>query len=310
MNAVAFNPINGLVNGILAVKPLANFAKHRARTMMINRAESIGVHWRDEVAQLQARGLEGGLNPIWDEELQQVTDPDLTYPDYYLTSFHAYDEGNLGWQPAMEVGVAARAVHARLWPEGDNRGDLRLRQSYQDVLAEVLPATPERIVDLGCSTGLSTLALRSHFPNADITGVDLSPYFLTVAQHQAPESANPIHWRHAAAEATGLPDHSVDFVSICLVFHELPAQAARDVLKEARRLLQPSGYLGLMDMNPLSEVYAQMPPYILTLLKSTEPYLDQYFSLDLEQAIVDSGFECPIVRFNTARHRALVARAI
>ena len=92
--------INGVINGLLGVKPLANFAKHRARTMMIARAESIGVFWRDEVAQLLARGAAQGLNPVWDEELAQLTDPDLTYPDYYLTSFHAYAEGNLGWQPA------------------------------------------------------------------------------------------------------------------------------------------------------------------------------------------------------------------
>ncbi len=310
MNAIATRSVTGIINGLLGVKPLANFAKHRARTMMIKRAESIGVFWRDEVAQLQARGDAQGLNPIWNEELVQLTDSVLTYPDYYLTSFHAYDEGNLGWQPAMEVGVAARAVHARLWPEGDKHGDVRLRQSYMSVLDEVLPEAPERIVDLGCSTGLSTFALRSHFPPAHITGIDLSPYFLAVAQHQSPESVNPIHWKHAAAEATGLPSESADFVSVCLVFHELPLQAAKDVLREARRLLRPGGHLGFMDMNPQSEVYARMPAYVLTLLKSTEPYLDQYFALDLPQAMKDAGFEEPVVAFNTARHRTLVARAI
>ncbi|MFZ4639508.1 MAG: hypothetical protein ACOYMP_03755 [Nodosilinea sp.] len=32
-----------------------------------------------------------------------MQNPHLTYPAYYTTSFYAYDEGNLGWQPAMEV---------------------------------------------------------------------------------------------------------------------------------------------------------------------------------------------------------------
>ncbi|MEO0540721.1 MAG: class I SAM-dependent methyltransferase [Cyanobacteria bacterium P01_A01_bin.105] len=313
MNAIADRAITGVINGLLAVKPLATFAKHRARTMMIERAESIGVFWRDEAAQLKMRGQavpEGTVNSLWNEERQQLTDAGLIYPDYYLTSFHAYDEGNLGWQPAMEVGVAARAVHARLWPEGDKHGDERLRASYHNVLTEVLPDAPQRIVDLGCSTGLSTFALRSHFPQAHITGIDLSPYFLAVAQHQTPESGPPITWKHAAAEATGLPDGCADFVSICLVFHELPQQAALAVLTEARRLLRPGGHLGFMDMNPQSQVYAQMPPYILTLLKSTEPYLDQYFALDLPQAMVDAGFEKPVVTFNTARHRTLVAKAV
>jgi hypothetical protein len=63
-----------------------------------------------------------------------------------------------------------------------------------------------------------------------------------------------------------------------------------------------------MDMNPKSEVYAKMPPYILTLLKSTEPYMDEYFSLDIEQAIVDAGFHPPTITRNTPRHRTVVAQ--
>jgi hypothetical protein len=64
-----------------------------------------------------------------------------------------------------------------------------------------------------------------------------------------------------------------------------------------------------MDMNPKSQIYAQMPPYILTLLKSTEPFLDQYFALDLGEAIEQAGFELVTVQETTVRHRALVARA-
>ena len=38
-------------------------------------------------------------------------------------------------------------------------------------------------VDLGCSTGLSTLELHHAFPEAQITALDLSPYFITVAKY-------------------------------------------------------------------------------------------------------------------------------
>ena len=40
----------------------------------------------------------------------------------------------------------------------------------------------QQIVDLGCSTGLSTLELNRAFPQAQITAVELSPYFLAVAR--------------------------------------------------------------------------------------------------------------------------------
>jgi glycine cleavage system protein P-like pyridoxal-binding family len=63
-----------------------------------------------------------------------------------------------------------------------------------------------------------------------------------------------------------------------------------------------------MDMNPQSEIYAQMAPYILTLLKSTEPYLDEYFSLDIAQALIDAGFQAPTITPNTPRHRTVIAQ--
>jgi len=73
--------------------------------------------------------------------------------------------------------------------------------------------------------------------------------------------------------------------------------------------LRPGGHVAVMDMNPQSEIYAKMPPYILTLLKSTEPYLDEYFALDISQAFYDAGFERPTITCNTPRHRTVIARA-
>lgn len=313
-----------LVNGILAIKPIANLAKNRARNMMIQRAETIGVYWRDEVKRLRSRNQPTEFSPTWTEELAQVTNLNLKYPDYYVCSFHAYEEGNLGWEPAMEVEVAAHAVHARIWKDGGAAGDARLRQSFHEVVAQSLPTPPQDILDLGCSVGMSTFALQSVYPQARITGLDLSPYFLAIAhyrsQSEGMESQNLPHhptrkadspapqWVHAAAEATGLPDASFDLVSAHLLFHELPQSAAIAILKEARRLLRPGGHLAIMDMNPESEIFVKMPPYILTLLKSTEPYLDQYFSLNLRQEIYNAGFEEPAVTCNSPRHRTVIAK--
>lgn len=292
------------VNGILAVKPLSNFAKHQARQMMIKRAEKMGVPWRKQTEQLLARN--------WDAELSQVQNPHLQYPDYYVTSFHAYEEGNLSWQAAVEVEVAAYAVHAKIWPEVGVQGDAKLRQSYHDILKAQLPTLPQDIVDLGCSVGMSTLALQETFPDAQLTGVDLSPYFLAIATYNTQKQSNwkyPPQWVHAAAESTGLPSASFDLVSLCLICHELPQASTREIFREARRLLRPNGHLAIMDMNPQSEQFKKMPPYVFTLLKSTEPYLDEYFTLDIQQAIIDAGFHPPTINFNSPRHRTIIASA-
>jgi ubiquinone/menaquinone biosynthesis C-methylase UbiE len=295
-----------VVNGLLAVKPLAAFAKNRARNLIIKRAESIGVAWRNDVKTLKARDTDRPFDPSWETELAKMTNPETQYPDYYLTSFHAYSEGNMGWEPAMEVEVAAYSVHAKIFAETGRNGDQQLRQSYHQVLQENISNSPQQIVDIGCSVGMSTVAMQSIYPQAKITGVDLSPYFLTVANYRH-GSAN-IQWLHAAAEQTNLPTASYDLLSLFLICHELPQTATLEIFQEAKRLLKPGGHIAIMDMNPASEIYSQMPPYILTLLKSTEPYLDQYFSLDIDTALQTAGFEPAKLIANSPRHRTVIAR--
>ncbi|WP_242040998.1 class I SAM-dependent methyltransferase [Leptolyngbya sp. FACHB-261] len=287
-----------LVTGLLAVKPVAALAKLGARNMMINRAESMGVMWRSEVQKLRQRD--------WQSDLEAVTNPEVTYPDYYLTSFHAYEDGNMNLEAALEVEVAAYAVHSRVWSEPKRDGDACLRQSYHSLLQQAVPA-PQNILDIGCSVGMSTMALQEVYPTAQVVGLDLSPYYLAVAQHRYREQGRQVQLVHAAAEQTGLPDQSFDLVSMFLVCHELPQAATVAIFREARRLLRPGGSLAIMDMNPSSEIYRKMPPYVLTLLKSTEPYLNEYFTLDIEQALVEAGFNSPTVTSNSPRHRTVIA---
>ncbi len=293
-----------LVNGILAIKPLADFAKHQARKMIVKWAEDIGVYWMEELGQL--RSLD------WEPYLAQVKNPQLTYPEYYFRPFHAYEQGNLCWDAALEVELAAKAVHSRIWPDGGVESSAKLRQNYHDIIKAQISQTPQQILDLGCGVGLSTFALQAVFPEAKITGLDLSPYFLAVAKYRTEErnSPNPPQWVNAAAESTGLPDASFDLVSLFLVFHELPQSAAKEIFREVRRLLRPGGHLTIMDMNPQSEHYAKMPAYVLTLMKSTEPYLDEYLSLDMAAEIAAAGFHPPVMMPNSPHHRTIIAQAL
>jgi SAM-dependent methyltransferase len=291
------------VNGVLAIAPVANLLKHQARSMMIKRAESIGVLWTQEAETLRSRGED-----TWNAALEQIQTPNLTYPSYYLQPFHAYKTGNLSWEAATEVEVAAYAAHARIWSDtGSKAGDARLRESFHTILKQQIPNDPQTILDLGCSVGMSTFALQDTYPKATLTGLDLSPYFLAIAQYRTQQTQRSVEWVHSAAEATPFADNSFDLVSTCLMCHELPQHATQSILKEAHRLLKPGGHLAIMDMNPNSEVFATLPPYVFTLLKSTEPCLDEYFTLDLEQSITAAGFKPPFITQNSPRHRTLIA---
>lgn len=49
---------------------------------------------------------------------QDLEDATLTYPDYYLKDFHAYNGGNLDWKAAFEIESATSSLSMRVF-KGD-----------------------------------------------------------------------------------------------------------------------------------------------------------------------------------------------
>jgi SAM-dependent methyltransferase len=101
---------------------------------------------------------------------------------------------------------------------------------------------------------------------------------------------------------------SFDLVTLQYVCHELPASATRAVLAEVARLLRPCGVVALVDQDPESALIRRLPAPIGTLLKSTEPYLEDYFRLDLAAALGEAGFTAVRRQACDPRHRVMVAQ--
>mmetsp|Transcript_27277 Transcript_27277/g.73716 ORF Transcript_27277/g.73716 Transcript_27277/m.73716 type:complete len:369 (+) Transcript_27277:120-1226(+) len=310
------------VEGLFRFPPFFSMAAKNARSMIVKRAESIGLDWDSAMRERQQQD--------WQSLMSQVTNPTVTYPAYYEQPFHAYPSGNLCMEAALEVTMAAKSVHAFVMdPAGktlDPQGDSNMRSSYGARMLECMSelgvdaASLKDAVDIGCATGLSSLALLRTMPSAEahVTGVDLSPHFLAVGtweqqkreEAKTPGSpAEPLSFIHAAAEDTGLPSSSYDLVSVCLVCHELPQAASKAIFAEAYRLLRPGGCLSIMEMNPRSPAFGRIMgnPFAYTAFKSTEPWLQEYIALDMHAAIQEAGFGRPVEKECTPRHRTVVA---
>lgn len=308
MTSTAFRPArsrrgalaNGVINGLLGVPPLWKLARGQARRMMIQRAETLGIPWTRDVAALQTID--------WEPHWQAVHQAGMELPANYRASFHGYDAGHLCWEAAFEFEVASRAVHAPLYPEAAADSDRALRQGFEEALRACLPQPPATILDLHCTVGLGCFALRRAFPAAAITGLDFSPHYLAVAHRRNSEEGHGIStWHHALPEATGLASGSFELITAFLLLHEMPQDTSRRILREARRLLKPGGTLAVMDMDPGCGAFQTMPAAIMTLLKSTEPFLDAYLAFDLEAELRQAGFTAVSQRPCSPRHRLVAA---
>ena len=299
--------LSRFVNLLIDTKPIYALMKRQARQVLISTAEKNGIPWRENYAQLEASGVK--------QKLTEIVNPQVVYPDYYNVPFHAYPEGNLSWQAAFEVPSATYSMGLRVWPKEKltaTDAQERLRSSFHQVLEVYGSRDPHDILDIGCSVGISTLALHRYYEKklghpVRTAGLDLSPYMLTVAQH-LDTNKEISTWLHAQAEATGLPSESFDLVALQFVTHELPGFATQEIFQEAFRLLRPNGYIALVDNNPKSPVIQNLPPVLFTLMKSTEPWSDEYYMLDLPGTLQAVGFTVLATVASDPRHRTIIGK--
>ncbi|XP_058756248.1 uncharacterized protein LOC131629478 isoform X2 [Vicia villosa] len=289
-------PLSRLVRALISFKPLYSILKLGARQVLISTAEKNNIPWREMTKEI----LESDVY----KELDSIQNKSLVYPDYYLNPFHAYDEGNLTWLAAAEAEAATKSMVRRAIPTASSvdeatqvlRGNW-LNAIEQHHLQHSKTSTIDDILDIGCSVGVSSRYLADKFPTAKVTH----------KEKRGTTRKNPIKWIHANGEYTGLPSKSFDLVSIAYVFHECPNKAIVNVVKEAFRLLRPGGTLAMTDNSPKSKVLQELSPVLFTLMKSTEPFLDEYYLTDMDETLREAGFVNITSILTDPRHVTLTA---
>ena len=103
------------------------------------------------------------------------------------------------------------------------------------------PAVRGRALDFGCGIGRNTQALVNWFDH--VTGVDISPAMLDLAQEHNRARQRCDYILNADDDLRVFPDASFDFIYSRLVLQHLPARHARRYIREFLRILRPAGLL-------------------------------------------------------------------
>jgi ubiquinone/menaquinone biosynthesis C-methylase UbiE len=210
----------------------------------------------------------------WEKESDRFRRDDVVIPYYYSSvNFHGVEKGYLN--PGAAVSYDAVTQYA-LPPN-----ETWIRQA----LIDAVQVKPRRILDLGCGTGSTTIMLKQAFPQAEVIGLDLSPYMLLRSFHKS-ESANlNIEWQQGNAENTSFADASFDLVTASLLFHETPSSATQAILHECFRLLVPGGQVLIQDGNQKTLRNLEWLHNIFE-----EPYIHEYAGDSTDAKMGAAGF--------------------
>ena len=282
--------------------------KKKARDWFIDRAEKSGIPWND----LSASYQESETFNILRSNMKQLKNACIIdYPRYYIKPFHGYECGNLNWQAAFEGEAATLNIAAGYWPcAGLDEAQLWMRKNTTQTIRDYFTAynfenmffapngtsyiDPKTALDIGCSIGISTEWLHREFPTTSVSGLDLSPYFLSVAKFRASKYNQNIQYVHENAEVMSFDDNSFSLVTCNYLFHEVPTDATQTILREIYRITEDKGVIAVVDLEPdvlREKENSFLTPFRRWMFEITEPHIYSYYQNDMKELLNEAGFK-------------------
>jgi ubiquinone/menaquinone biosynthesis C-methylase UbiE len=274
---------------------------------------------QDHYYRLYCASLRGVQEMIWDSVIDTVerdhsrltstfkglhnqakgtlkVDPDLEIPRYHTAADIHLQPGGYHTD-VTEDDLSAGAVYDRaLYVYGDGKfGQYNDAMGHMviDLIREAHPSfVPQRILDMGCSAGHSTLAYVDAFPEAEVHGLDVGAPMVRFAHARAEALGKTAHFSQQNAERTNFEDESFDLIVSHIIFHETSRRAMPNILKECHRLLKPGGLMVHLDL-PLDRYVKDMFASFLwdwEAYHNNETFEVVFRNLDYEEEARNAGF--------------------
>ena len=223
-------------------------------------------------------------------------DPELKTPRYHrLVDIHCmpggyhteFTEGDVANGAVYDRAVYLYAM-GRMGPLNSDIGDTTiayLKEHYPDL-------KPERILDMGCTVGHSTLPYVDAYPDAEVFGIDVGAPVLRYAHARAESLGKKVRFSQQNAEKTDFEDGSFDLIVSHILVHETSHKAIRNIMRESHRLLREGGVVIHAETPP----YSALEPYDAFMLdwdtrNNNEPFWGASHEIDPKKIAAETGFD-------------------
>jgi len=205
------------------------------------------------------------------------------FPRYYRRTFHWQTDGWFSEHSATMYDPSVDLLFG-------GTADMMRRMIIPDVARATHDVEAPRILDVACGTGRFLDMLHAALPDARLFGIDLSAPYLKHAQARLAHVAE-LSLVADNAEAMPFADGTFDAVTSIFLFHELPKDARRNVMREALRVVKPGGLFAVVDSAQLDDA-----PRLVWHLEQFpavyhEPYFKGYLRDSLPAILREVGFE-------------------
>jgi ubiquinone/menaquinone biosynthesis C-methylase UbiE len=208
------------------------------------------------------------------------------FPPYYRRTFHWQTDGYFS-----EHSAAVYELGVELLFRGT--ADVMRRQvipPISELVKQSGGADQVKLLDVGCGTGRTLHQLAIAHPTMRLHGADLSPAYIKLARTRL-EHVQELTLAVENGEALPWADGTFDVVTSTYVFHELPRNARRNVVREMLRVLRPGGLCVLEDSAQVSESPELAPVLQGFPREFHEPFYADYLEDDLGEMLDEVGFD-------------------
>lgn len=278
--SASMHALRETLNGLPVVRTWQRFMRSH-QEMMWRRT-------RDSIVAEAPRWLDAMLRAETQSPGSLRFDPNFEVPEYARAEVHlqpgGYADDPLGG-PVFHYGT-------HTFYQGDNEQD----QLHREMAALVTPPADghvSRVLDLACSIGQATFALKERFPQAEVWGLDVSSPLLRYAHWLGVERRADVHFVQGLAEAQPFPDAHFDVVMAYILFHEIPWRIAERVVPEVARVLRPGGTFCIYEFPNAGNGLTHVSRFLIDYdsRDNCEPYSPQFVYADFRGLLEDCSFD-------------------